>query len=222
MVLSPKDQKPRAYIDGEVEFYDLNLKVSQACLIPRLESELLVERALKRFPQEGIILDLCTGSGALGLAIKRQRPSLKVVLADISKEAISLALENAKSNALIVEIFCGDFFDAVSGMKFDGIICNPPYITKDEYQLLQKSVKDYEPKIALTDDADGLTFYRRLAVEAPSFLREGAYLCVEIGKDQAEAVLALFSEEIWVNKKVEKDYSSHDRFFFLEKRVRGL
>ncbi len=221
MALSPEDQKPRAYINGEVEFYDLHLKVSQACLIPRLESELLVERALKRFPHQGVILDLCTGSGALGLAIKGQRPSLKVVLADISKEALALASENAKINSLSVDIFCGDFFKAVSGMKFDGIICNPPYITKDEYELLQKSVKDYEPKIALTDDGDGLTFYRRLALEACSFLHEGAYLCLEIGKDQGSAVFALFSDEIWMNKKIEKDYSSHDRFFFLEKRVRG-
>ena len=113
MALSPEDQKPRAYVDGEVEFYDLTIKVTQACLIPRLESELLVERSLKRFPHQGIILDLCTGSGALGLAIKSQRPSLTVVLTDISKEALSLAFENAKINSISVEIFCGDFFNAV-------------------------------------------------------------------------------------------------------------
>lgn len=217
MALSPEDQKPRAYIDGEVEFYDLHLKVSNACLIPRLESELLVERALKRFPDKGIILDLCTGSGALGLAIKKQRPSLQVVLADVSQEALSLAFENAKINSLLVTIYCGDFFEAVSGMKFDGIICNPPYVTLDEYECLQKSVKHYEPKIALTDGADGLTFYKRLAQEASSFLCKGGYLCLEIGKDQGAEVFALFSDEIWVDKKIEKDYSSHDRFFFLKR-----
>lgn len=213
---------PHQYIVGKVVFHDLCLKVNSNCLIPRLESELLVEKALERFPLEGKVLDLCTGSGALGLAIKKLRPKLDVTLVDISEEAIALAKENAKTNKLDVEIIRSDFLYGLGNRKFDAIICNPPYISQQEYDHLELSVKHYEPKIALLGGEDGLKFYKLLAKQAHNFLLRQSVMCLEIGKDQANAVSSLFSEKIWSKKEVEKDYSSHDRFFFLEKRNQEL
>jgi release factor glutamine methyltransferase len=218
----PKMNMPRAYVEGSVFFFDLKLKVSPVCLIPRQESELLVERALQRFPLQGNILDLCSGSGALGLAIKKLRPSLDVTLADISKEAILLSKENARENGLEVEFIQGDFLEPLKGRVFDGIICNPPYVTEDEYKYLDPSVKDFEPKLALVGGEDGLKFYKKLAKEVFFHLKIGGFLCLEIGKDQGKSVEELFSDSDFKGKKVEKDYSSHDRFFFLEKRERGI
>ncbi len=212
-----KGDIPRAYQDGWVEFFDLRIKVSQDCLIPRLESELLVERALERFPKQGKILDLCTGSGALGLALKSERKALKVTLSDISKKALAIARENASMNQLDVEIVEGDFLTPFIGEKFDGIICNPPYITEEEYKHLDPSVKDFEPKLALTGGEDGLFFYKKLSQSVDAILNPSGILCLEIGKDQGKSVPLLFDATIWVKKVVEKDYSGHDRFFFLEK-----
>ncbi len=208
---------PKAYQDGSVEFFDLKIKVTSDCLIPRLESELLVERALQRFPKQGRILDLCTGSGALGLAIKNARGNLQVTLSDMSEKALLIAKENASINCLEVEFVHGDFLTPFTGRTFDGIICNPPYVTIEEYKHLDRSVKDFEPKIALVGGKDGLKFYREFAKNGHFILNPSAVVCFEIGKDQGESIPLLFSSSVWVNKSVEKDYAGHDRFFFLEK-----
>jgi release factor glutamine methyltransferase len=210
--------KPKAYQEGEVEFFDLRIKVTPDCLIPRLESELLVERALLRFPEKGEILDLCTGSGALGLSIKSCRKGLDVTLSDISTQALAIAKENASINHLEVHFVHGDFLLPFMGRSFDGIICNPPYVTEGEYKDLDPSVKDFEPKIALVGGKDGLDFYRKLASSVSSILKPSGVLCLEIGKDQGESVYRLFDSDIWVKRVIEKDYAGHDRFFFLEKR----
>jgi len=207
--------KPLAYVEGQIEFFDLTLKVDERCLIPRLETELLVERVLKRLPKAGRVLDLCCGSGAIGLAIKSQRPEVEVVLVDISEDALVLAKENAKSNNLNVEFVLSDFLEKVDG-KFDGIICNPPYVTEKEYEDLEESVKGYEPKLALVGGEDGLVFYRKLSEGYKTFLKDEGWIALEIGKDQGRAVKKLFN-----GGSVEKDYSSHDRFFFLQKGEEG-
>ncbi|MCH9620638.1 MAG: Release factor glutamine methyltransferase [Chlamydiia bacterium] len=213
--LLKNDNRPKAYIDGSVEFYDLTLKVDERCLIPRLESELLVERVLKRLPKNGKVLDLCCGSGALGLAIKSQRLDLEVVLVDISKGALEVARQNAKNNDLLVEFVLGDFLEAIKGQVFDVIICNPPYVTQVEYEELEDSVKGFEPKLALVGGVDGLCFYKKLSAGLKDCLSENGLVALEIGKDQGEAIKKLFGGGL-----VEKDYSGHDRFFFKEyKRV---
>jgi release factor glutamine methyltransferase len=209
---------PHVYICGKMLFFDLELYVTPACLIPRLETELLVERALLRLPEKGSILDLCTGSGAIGLAVKSKRPFLEVFLSDISTKALAVAKKNAEKNDLDVNIICGDFLNPFKKGQFDAIICNPPYITVDEFKGLDSLVKDREPKIALTDGSDGLTFYRALAKEAFFYLKASGILCLEIGKDQGKEVSKLFSDGLWKKIVVEKDYSGHDRFVFLIKK----
>lgn len=208
---------PHAYLAGKVVFFDLILEVSGKCLIPRMESEILVERFLKKLPERGRVLDLCTGSGALGLAIKKEKPALDVVLSDVSKEALQVARKNACLNNLDVSFVEGDFLSPFIGERFDAIICNPPYISEEEYLQLEKSVKDYEPKLALVGADNGLHFYKKLAESGLCFLKSSGLLGLEIGKDQGEVVKALFSKKGWMDTIIEKDYSAHDRFCFTQK-----
>ena len=206
---------PHVYLAGKVEFFGVELTVNSSCLIPRLETELLVERALGRFAGNSV-LDLCTGSGAIGLAIKKHCPDCSVTLSDLSKEALETCKNNALQNGLEVEVVKGDFLASVAGRKFDMIVCNPPYISQKEYEALDPLVKDFEPRIALTDEGNGLVFYQKLARGAKDHLAEGSLLCLEIGKDQGEEVQALFDTNSWI-VEVEKDYAGHDRFVFLRR-----
>lgn len=210
--------EPLDYVLGQVSFFDVTLKVNPHVLIPRPETELLVEMAINEIPkgQEGSVLDLCTGSGCIGIAVKNARPKLCVTLSDISQEAIDVAQNNAKLNKLDVSLARGHLFDSVSGQKFDYLFCNPPYIPEREYLELDKSVKDHEPKLALTGGEDGLLFYRMIEKNSKNYLNSCAKCYFEIGYDQGEAVLDVFSDGVWRNKRVLKDYAGHDRFFLLE------
>ena len=213
---------PHVYICGKMLFFDLEIYVTPACLIPRLETEILVERSLLKLPAAGKVLDLCCGSGVIGLAIKSKRPLLDIVLSDISGKALEVARKNVLQNNLDVKVVEGDFLTPFPEGEFDGIVCNPPYITKEEYEGLEDSVKEFEPKISLTDNLDGLSFYRRLAKEAFYYLKPSGILCLEIGKDQGKQVRGLFSDDLWEKAQVEKDYSSHDRFVFIKRRGKGV
>ena len=206
---------PRAYVEGEVEFYDCQISVTPDVLIPRQETEILVDLVLKKLGK-GTLLDLCSGSGCIGLSIKKHLPDLDVVLSDISQKAIDLARKNAEKNNLDVSFFVGDLFNSLTEKKFDYLVCNPPYISEEEYIKLEPSVKDYEPKQALVGGDDGLLFYRRLETEMPNFLSGGAKVFFEIGYTQGKALLEIFSNPIWNNQEVLKDWAGHDRFFFLE------
>ncbi|QVL57237.1 MAG: peptide chain release factor N(5)-glutamine methyltransferase [Simkaniaceae bacterium] len=207
-------KEPLAYILGEVDFLSLKLKVTPATLIPRHETEILADLIVKNLPDTPLeVWDVCTGTGCLGLAIKSQRPSAQVRLSDISKEALEIARSNAELNHLEVECLEGDLLAPFTGMKADVIVCNPPYITPDEYEGLEEEVRSFEPKGALVG---GLEFYHRLARDLPLFLNPGAKVFFEIGAGQGEPLMEIFSESHWVQKKCEKDWSGHDRFFFLE------
>ncbi len=210
--------KPQAYIDGEVEFYDCRIQLNQNVLIPRQESEILILYTLERLKTStgGVLLDLCTGSGCLGLAIKKARPDIHVILSDISPLALECAKKNAALNSLDVEILCGDLLEPLEERKIDYLLCNPPYVTDAEYKDLEPSVRDFEPKIALVGGPEGLDFYSALSQKLPMHLNNGAKVFFEIGKDQGEKVSALFSAPIWSRREVIKDWSSHDRFVFLE------
>lgn len=211
-----QNDRPLEYRLGSVVFYDLTISVDERVLIPRVESELLVELALKRI-DKGSVLDLCAGSGCLGLAIKKERPSCQVVLSDISLDAISVMKENARANRLEVEIVQGDFLKSVQGRVFDYVICNPPYISEEEYETLQSSVKDHEPKISLVGGKTGLEFYERAAKEMPLYLKNAGWAFFEIGYNQGPLVMEIFSSPEWVNQEVKKDYAGHDRFFIVQK-----
>jgi len=178
--------EPVAYILGHKEFYGLELAVNPAVLIPRPETELLVDLALARNPAS--VLDVGTGSGAIALAIKRHRPQARVVATDSSAAALAVATRNAVRFSLDVELRHGRWFEPVAGERFEAIISNPPYVVINDPHL---AALPYEPRLALLGGADGLDGFRVLAREAPGHLLPGGWLLMEHGAGQHEAVRAL-------------------------------
>jgi release factor glutamine methyltransferase len=178
--------EPIAYILGHKEFYGLELTVNSAVLIPRPETELLVDLALDRNPAS--VLDVGTGSGAIALAIKRHRPDARVVATDASAAALEVARRNAARFNLEVDLRHGRWFEPVAGERFEAIISNPPYVVVGDPHL---AALPYEPRLALLGGADGLDGFRVLAREAPAHLLPGGWLLVEHGEGQHEAVRGL-------------------------------
>jgi release factor glutamine methyltransferase len=214
---------PLQHITGITEFMGLTFKVTPEVLIPRSETELLVEEALKLIAPNMKILELCTGSGCIALSILKLYNSVSVTAADISEGAVYVAKENAKKLGLSIgknpgkiDFVQGDLFEPVEG-TYDLIIVNPPYIKSGDISDLMKEVREHDPVIALDGGPDGLYFYRRLFYEAKDYLNEGGYLLLEIGKDQAKEVLAM-AEESYENVKVIKDYSDLDRIIIMKKK----
>ncbi len=209
--------EPYEYITGKLKFLDLELFISADCLIPRSETEILAEMITKELDDCPVQLwDICCGSGCLGLAIKNKLPNVEVTLSDISKNALELAQKNAKHNQLDIAIAHGDLLAPFAEKKADVIVCNPPYISAEEYETLDRSVRSFEPKQALLAGSNGLEFYSRLAKELPAYLNRGAKLFFEIGCNQAEAVKKIFSEPHWKSQTISCDWAGHPRFFFLE------
>lgn len=213
-------KEPLAYIHGQTEFYGAIIRVTPAVLIPRQETEILVDliaRQLEGLDLKGkVLLDLCCGSGCIGIALKKKLPDLHVVLSDCSFEALEVAKDNAQKNLVEVEMLQGDLLEPFSHRKADFIVCNPPYISEGEYPELDDSVRLFEPKLALVAGESGLEYYERLAKELPLHLNASAKVWFEIGYRQGHAVNALFSGDIWKEQKVQSDWSGHDRFFFLQ------
>lgn len=201
---------PLDYIIGHTPFLQCNLHVTDAVLIPRPETEQLASMVisyLQTIDTSGKVLwDLCTGSGALGIAIKKYIPSLNVFLSDISPEALRIAGINCKRNEVEATLVEGDLLEPFSGMQADFIVCNPPYVAEHEYESLERGVK-YEPKNALVGGEEGLDFYKRLALG----IKKGC-IWLEIGEGQGEAVQKIFGGGV-----VKNDFSGRQRFFFLEK-----
>jgi len=204
--------EPCQYIIGHTEFYGLSFLVNEHVLIPRQDTELLVEEALKTTAEDSAVLDLCTGSGAVAVAIKHTHPGAAVTALDISKEALETAKKNAEQNGCEIEFLLSDLFEELgTERKFDVIVSNPPYISETEYETLMPEVKDHEPSLALLAGEEGLDIYRRLIAEAPRYLAKGGALLVEIGCSQAEAVSRLFKENGFKEIKVIKDLAGLDR-----------
>jgi len=181
--------EPVAYILGRKEFYGLELEVTPAVLIPRPETELLVDLALARRPTS--VLDLGAGSGAIALALKRHLPSARVVAADASADALAVAQRNAARFGLDIEWRLGRWFEPLAGERFEGIVCNPPYVAVGDPHL---AALPFEPRLALLAGADGLDAIRILAREAPAHLLPGGWLLLEHGMGQHEAVRALLAD----------------------------
>lgn len=186
--------EPVAHIIGGREFYGLPFRVTPDVLIPRPETELLVELALRFLPENGRLLDLGTGSGAIAVAVAANRPDVMVTATDISQPALAVARENAGRHApkgRDIAFFSGSWFDALPApMRFDVMVSNPPYIAKDDQHLAEGDLR-FEPQGALTDGGDGLSVFRLLASSAPAWLDVGGWLLVEHGYDQAQAVRAM-------------------------------
>lgn len=213
--------EPFSYITGKVAFFGVNCKVTPAVLIPRPETELLVEkviRTLEPLDLTGKVLwDVCCGSGCIGLALKKRFPQLHVVLSDYSKEALEVARQNATElgSGLEVEFLQGDLFAPFSGKNCDFFISNPPYISEAEYGRLSREVLN-EPKMALVSGPRGTEFYSRIAQELSTYLSPGGRGWLEIGTGQGALVKNIFESKGWPCR-FECDYAGHDRFFFLEK-----
>ena len=212
--------EPLEYITGEISFYHCSLAVTPDILIPRPETEILVDIACKQFKSQDLsgktAWDLCTGSGSIGIAVKKACPDLYMVLSDISAKALEVAAGNAQRNSIEVELVHGDLLEPFVSRKADFIFCNPPYISNNDYELLDGSVKNFEPKGALVAEENGLAFYRRLKEALPRHLNPGGRVYLELGTGQGESLLELFSGREWKSARLEKDWAGHDRFFFLE------
>ncbi len=208
--------EPLEYILQEVAFFNCRFEVTPAVLIPRPETEILLDKASKLLRSQRIIWDVCCGSGCLGISLKKAFPEFEVILSDISEEALAVAKKNSMRNQAHVQFYQGDLLQPFKGQKADAVFCNPPYISEREYQNLDIGVRGFEPRGALVGGETGLEFYVRLAQELPDHLNPGARVFLEIGSGQGEAVKTLFSQKFWKESRLEKDWAGHDRFFFLE------
>ena len=187
--------EPVQYILGSADFMGIKFRVDGSVLIPRQDTETLVEAALidlRGRSGQPAVLDLCAGSGCIGLSLASLAPNARVTLSDVSPKALEIARANQRELGVKAELRQGDLFDAVKGERFDVIASNPPYIPTSELDALQREVR-FEPRIALDGGADGLDFYRRIARSAPDHLAPGGAIFLEVGAGEAPAVLALLS-----------------------------
>lgn len=201
---------PLQYITGEQEFMGMTFKVNSNVLIPRQDTETLVEETLKVIEPQMEVLDLCTGSGCILLSILKNAPTVHGTGSDVSKQALLVAKENAKLHNLEADWVRGNLFDNVSG-QFDVIVSNPPYIAQAEIPTLMPEVAQFEPMQALDGGVDGLDFYRSITEEAPQYLKENGYLFFEIGWDQGQEVQRLMREAGFSDVAVIKDLAGNDR-----------
>ena len=206
---------PIAYIIGEREFMGLPFKVTKDTLIPRPDTEILVENVLNNVDKdkEIEIVDIGTGSGAIILSLLVNLPNAQGKTVDISSKAIEVAKENAVNLQVNdrCEFFVGDLFAPLNGNKFDLIVSNPPYIPQKDIATLEDDVKEYEPVSALTDGGDGLSYYRRLLSEGKAYIKENGFIALEIGIYQSEDVKQIAMDNGWKNIKIVKDYAGIDR-----------
>lgn len=201
---------PVAHLIGSREFWSLSLKVNDSTLIPRPDTEILVESALALCSAQSTILDLGTGTGAIILALASELPQSKCVAVDLSADAVALAIENSESlNISNVTFKQSNWFEAVTG-KFDLIVSNPPYIDKNDIHLGQGDVV-FEPMSALVADQNGLADLRLIASQAADYLNENGYLLMEHGFEQGVAVREILHSFSYVNIKTVQDYGQNDR-----------
>ena len=211
---------PIAYLTGIREFWSLALSVSQDTLIPRPETEVLVEAALSMIPRDAPfnILDLGTGTGAVAIAISSERPHCRITASDISPEALSMARNNAIRHGMgNIEFRKSDWFSDFSGKVFDMIVCNPPYIdTRD--RCFQSGDLYYEPRVALDGGYLGMNTINHIIPSAPEYLKPGGGLILEHGFDQGESVRYLFSANSYTGITTRLDYSGHERITIARNR----
>jgi release factor glutamine methyltransferase len=215
LVKRRRSREPIAYLRGTREFYGLPFKVDPRVLIPRPDTEALVDTALTRTAHVSLsmrLLDLCTGSGCVAIAIAKQRPTGKITATDVSGDALAVARENAyRLGAYNVAFAQGDLFEAAPSHRFDVITANPPYIASGEIPELMADVRDFEPRLALDGGADGLDFVRRILDGAPGRLEKDGVLAMEIGAGEADATRGLFAERGWRDLEIARDYGKIER-----------
>lgn len=206
---------PFQQLRGTQEFYGLDFEVTPDVLIPRPETETLVEAAINALQkiEKPRFCEIGTGSGCISVAMLANLPNAIAVASDVSAVAVDVARRNAKLNGVDkrVEFLVSDVFDSIDGPEFDAIVTNPPYIHADDIPTLQAEVRDHEPLIALTDGGDGLSIIRRIVEDSPAKLKPNGLLLMEIGHRQSAAVEAMFSRDIWADVHFLKDLQNIDR-----------
>ncbi len=208
--------EPLSNIFGFVEFYGLRFDVNKKVLSPRMDTEILVEEALKKINEfdAGSVLDLCTGSGAIAIAIAKYS-SCKVFASDLSKQALAVAETNAKKNNVKVEFCQSDLFKSLKkGRKYDIIVSNPPYIKSGDIEKLDIEVKKYDPRSALDGGEDGLDFYREIVAQAKGRLNKKGWLMFEVGQGQSDAVSEIMQKSGFDNVTAVKDYNKIERVIY--------
>ena len=202
--------EPVQYIIGFAPFYGLEFKVTPSVLIPRFDTEVLVEEALGVIKDGDKVLDLCTGSGCIAVTVKKYKLNADVYASDISLDAIEIAKENAEANNTDISFIHSDLLNDVAN-DLDVIISNPPYIKTSVIEGLDDIVKNHEPYLALNGGNDGLDYYRRIVADAALHLKKGGRLMMEIGYDQGEDLRTLLKEAGYLSIEIKKDLSGNDR-----------
>ena len=196
-----KTREPFQHIVGRQEFYGLDFEVSPDVLIPRPETELLVDAAIEILSktENTKVCEIGTGSGCIVVSILHTGPAASAVAVDISEQALAIARKNAENNSVAgrIEFLRSDIFEALDQRKFDIVVSNPPYVPASDIAELQSEVRDFDPIIALTDGGDGLSIIRRIVRDSPRFLNKNGTLLLEIGFGQATLVEEMFSRELW-------------------------
>ena len=223
------EREPLQYILGNVDFYGLKIKVGKGVLIPRPETEILAEITIETVKREALsmlrILDLCTGSGCLAIALAKEFPAAKVYGTDISNVAIQYSEKNARTNRIgNVTFLEGSLFEPIKRLpavdcplfNFDLIVSNPPYIKRKEIKNLQLEIKNWEPVEALDGGEDGLDYYRNIIPESKGYLKKGGYLILEIGANQSEEVRTIAKDAGFVDVSLIKDYAEIERIIILK------
>lgn len=207
--------EPLQYITGKQEFMKLNFLVTKDVLIPRQDTEILVEEAIKLSKEikNAVILDLCTGSGAIAVSLAKYVENSKIYAIDINPRALEIAKKNAEMNGVKnnIEFIESDLFSEIKDQKFDIIVSNPPYIETKVLKYLPKDVQN-EPRLALDGGKDGLNFYRRILENAYKYLKTPGYVCLEIGYNQKRAVLDIVkNQKVYIDTYSKKDLCKNDR-----------
>ncbi len=215
-------REPFQYITGNQEFYGLDFAVTPDVLIPRPETELIVENAIKLLPEKARFCEIGIGSGCISIAILNKVKTATAIGLDISENALQIAGINAKRHRVSgrLDLKISDIFANLKDEKFDLIVSNPPYIPRRDFEMLQTEVRDFEPIIALTDGKNGLSIVEKIVRNAPQFLKPHAFLLMEIGFSQASEVRKMFSPKIWQAVEILPDLQNIPRMVKAQKAKR--
>ena len=207
------NREPFQYIAGRQNFYGLDFIVSKDVLIPRPETELLVENAIEILKQNARFCEVGVGSGCISVIILHELKTTDAVAVDVSEKALAMARRNAEKHKVSerLELKKSDVYENLNGEKFDLIVSNPPYISVEEMKTLQLEVRRYEPATALTDGADGLSIIEKIIRDAPRFLSKNGFLLLEIGHLQANEVKAMFDKTVWQTVLSLRDFQNIER-----------